>query len=136
VAQRYKAVYRGGKLFAEYVNGELTYLDPEYRAPSRSALSGPMVIRDIGEYRSTIDGSMITSRNQHRDHMRAHDVVEVGNEPVGSLKPEDRTDRELGYAIKRRLEEVQALPQDTYDNYVRQQAAEHAQVAALATATP
>lgn len=135
---RYKAVYRDGKLFAEYADGELTYLDPTYQSSKRSELSMPMVIRDIGEYRSPIDGAMITSRNQHRDHMRAHDVVEVGNERIGSLTPSASASpaigRELGQAIKRRIEEVDALPQADYDTHVKVQQAEHAEVAALVTA--
>ena len=139
---KYKAVFRGGKLFAEYENGVLVYLDPEYvHQPARSELAMPMVIRDIGEYRSPIDGQMITSRNQHRDHMRAHDVVEVGNEKIGGItaareNAAPAVDRDLGMAIKRRIEEVRAMPQAQYDNHVQTQAHEHAEVAALVTATP
>lgn len=137
---RYKAVFKDGKLFAEYENGALTYLDPEYSAPKRSQHAMPMVIRDIGEYRSPLDGSVITSRSHHRDHMRAHDVVEVGNEKIGSMNAASAStapavDRELGEAIKRRVEEVQAMPQAQYDEHVQKQAHEHAEVAALVTAT-
>lgn len=137
---RYKAVYRDGKLFAEYENGNLTFLAPEYSPPKRSGLGMPMIIRDIGEYRSPLDGQMITSRNQHRDHMRAHDVVEVGNEPIGGMTAATNSapptvDRDLGQAIKRRLEEVVAMPQAKYDDHVQQQAHEHAEIAALVTAT-
>lgn len=135
---RYKAVFKAGKLFAEYENGQLTYLDPEYSAPKRSALPMPMVIRDIGEYVSPLDGSTITSRSQHRDHMRAHDVVEVGNERIGSMSAAAETgvkvDRELGEAIKRRVEEVQAMPQAQYDDHVQKQTHEHAEIASLITA--
>jgi hypothetical protein len=136
---RYKAVYKNGGLFAEYTDGELTYLDPKYSAPKRSDLSGPMVIRDIGEYRSPLDGAVITSRSQHRDHMRAHNVIEVGNERIGSMTPTEspaaKVDRELGEAIKRRIEEVKELPQAVYDAHVEVQQHEHAEVAALVTAT-
>ncbi len=41
---------------------------------------GPMVMGDIKPYRSMIDGSEITSRSKHREHLRAHNCVEVGNE--------------------------------------------------------
>lgn len=138
-AAKYKAVYRDGQLFAEYERGELTYLNPSYQAPKRSTQAAPMIIRDIGEYRSPLDGSMITSRSQHRDHMRAHDVVEVGNEKIGAITAAADTsvkvDHELGQAIKRRVEEVEAMPQAQYDQQVKQQAREHAEVAALVTAT-
>lgn len=42
--------------------------------------SGIQVIKDIDPYKSTIDGSVIGSRGQHRDHLRAHGCIEVGNE--------------------------------------------------------
>jgi len=40
-----------------------------------------MVMPDIQPYKSTIDGSVITSRSRHREHLRAHNCIEVGNEP-------------------------------------------------------
>lgn len=43
---------------------------------------GPMVIPDIEPYRSVIDGSVISGRRQHRDHLRAHGCIEVGNEKL------------------------------------------------------
>jgi len=42
--------------------------------------AAPMVMPDIAPYQSMIDGSMITSRSQHREHLRAHGCVEIGNE--------------------------------------------------------
>lgn len=39
-----------------------------------------MVAADIQPYRSMIDGSWITSRSQHRSHLRDHGCIEVGNE--------------------------------------------------------
>lgn len=42
----------------------------------------PMVAPDIQPYRSMCDGSMITSRSQHRAHLRQHGVQEVGNEKI------------------------------------------------------
>lgn len=123
-------MYRDGELFAEYERDELTYLNPKYQAPKRSLHAAPMVIRDIGEYVSTLDGQHITSRSQHRDHMRAHDVVEVGNEKIGKMTAATqnapvRVDRDLGEAIKRRVEEVASMPQRQYDEQVEKQAYQH-----------
>jgi hypothetical protein len=42
--------------------------------------AGPMVMPDIAEYRSMIDGSVITSRSRHREHLRQHRCVEIGND--------------------------------------------------------
>jgi hypothetical protein len=35
---------------------------------------------DISEYRSIITREPITSRSQHREHLKVHGCVEVGNE--------------------------------------------------------
>lgn len=39
-----------------------------------------MAYGDIKPYRSMIDGSIIGSRSKHREHLRAHGCIEVGNE--------------------------------------------------------
>lgn len=134
---RSRTIWRGGKIFAEYEGDKLVYLDPEYDAPKRSeTVSAPYFIKDIGEYKSPIDGQMITTRSMHRDHLRAHDVVEVGNDRMAAPTETAHSDRGLGEAIKRRVEEVKALPQAEYDSHVQKQAHEHAEIASLATATP
>lgn len=47
--------------------------------------TAPMVMSDMAEYRSPIDNSIVHSRSMHRDHMRQHGVIEMGNEyPKGS----------------------------------------------------
>lgn len=43
-------------------------------------VTAPYVVADIQPYRSMIDGTMITSRSQHREHLKAHNCFEVGNE--------------------------------------------------------
>ncbi len=48
---------------------------------------GPTVMGDIQPYRSTIDGSLISSRSRHREHLLAHNCIEVGNE-----RPKPRQD--------------------------------------------
>ncbi len=49
-----------------------------------------MVMTDLAPYKSMIDGSMITSRSQHRSHLKQHGCVEVGNE-TKHLKPAKQT---------------------------------------------
>jgi hypothetical protein len=39
-----------------------------------------MVTADIQPYRSMITGEMITSRSQHRTHLKDHGCLEIGNE--------------------------------------------------------
>lgn len=61
-----------------------------------------MVMSDISEYRSPIDGSTIHSRSTHRAHMRQHGVIEMGNE-----YPKNRTPVEMarpGHDIRRAMQ--------------------------------
>jgi len=47
-----------------------------------------MVMLDIQPYRSMIDGSLITSRSVHREHLRQHGCVEIGNDSsIRNVKP-------------------------------------------------
>lgn len=45
------------------------------------------VIRDIDPYRSVVDGSVIGGRRQHREHLKQHDLIEVGNERNNKVQP-------------------------------------------------
>ncbi len=51
----------------------------EYR-PRQDA--GFFVMGDIQPYKSMITGEMIQGRRQHREHLRQHGVIEVGNEKL------------------------------------------------------
>lgn len=44
------------------------------------------IMGDIQPYKSMVDGSIIGSRSVHREHLRAHGCIEVGNE-TKYLKP-------------------------------------------------
>lgn len=59
---------------------------PKIYAAALAEPGGFQIIKDIGEYTSTLDGARITSRSQHRDHMRQHGVIELGNEKPLSLQ--------------------------------------------------
>jgi len=78
---RYRAIFDGQGLKAEFDGEEVTWLRPgAYDNSAKSKLSAPMVIRDIDPYKSMITGEMITGRKQHRDHLKAHGCIEVGND--------------------------------------------------------
>jgi hypothetical protein len=68
---------RNGKL-AEYVDDELVWYRGE--GPQDDKAPGPQVVRDLEPYRSMIDGRVIDGRKRHRDHLRAHGCIEVGND--------------------------------------------------------
>jgi hypothetical protein len=40
------------------------------------------IMPDIQPYQSMVDGSMITSRSRHREHLQAHGCIEIGNEKM------------------------------------------------------
>ena len=60
------------------INGELVEVSLDYAPEPRAEF--PHVIGDIKPYKSMIDGSLITSRSKHREHLRMHGCVEVGND--------------------------------------------------------
>ncbi len=53
-------------------------------------ICGANVITDIKPYRSMQTGEMITSRSQHREHLKRHGLLEIGNEIAAHLKPKPR----------------------------------------------
>lgn len=74
------------------IEGKWTLIPKEdYRPPEKRT---HMVIPDLQPYKSMATGEMITSRRQHRDHLRRHNLVEVGNEKpnFSPSKPRKRDD--------------------------------------------
>ena len=65
-----------------YINGEAIEKG-EYDAEP----AAHYVMNDIQPYQSMIDGSMITSRSRHREHLQAHGCIEVGNEKMQNRAP-------------------------------------------------
>lgn len=57
----------------------------EYQRPADDA--GFFVMGDIKPYRSMVTGEMIMGRRQHREHLRQHHVIEVGNEKLTPSAP-------------------------------------------------
>ena len=73
------------------INGELVEKGNYYADPL-----APIVMPDIQPYQSMADGSMITSRSQHRAHLRQHNCIEIGNETMETKPtPEKDTRREV-----------------------------------------
>ena len=68
------------------VDGELVEVTPDYRREPTVAFH---VMPDIKPYVSMADGSLITSRSQHREHLKAHNCQELGNDP-SILNPKPR----------------------------------------------
>jgi hypothetical protein len=47
---------------------------------SMTKREAPMVASDISGYISQVDGSWIESRSKHRDHLKRHGMIELGND--------------------------------------------------------
>lgn len=71
--------------------GNLTYAEERgivtVNRQAETIDAGYYVMPDIQEYRSMVDGSIITSRSRHREHLRQHGCVEIGNDSSLYRKP-------------------------------------------------
>ncbi len=83
---KYKAVFDSHGLKYEIEDGIVTYYrSDEHGRNDTGPSDAPMVMRDISPYQSMADGSMITSRSAHREHLKRHNLIEIGNEkPVAA----------------------------------------------------
>lgn len=82
--------------------------EPAHFTKPKAATDRPAfhVIRDLEPYKSPITDEVIGGRRQHREHMAAHGVIEMGNE-----KPKPRKRVEMAPAgpdVKQALEMLQA----------------------------
>ena len=85
--KRWVYSHADGHLVAEYHDGVCVFIDESYYTPTQAA---PDVMPDIQPYQSMIDGSTITSRSRHREHLRDHNCVEVGNDSSLFQPPKPR----------------------------------------------
>lgn len=76
----------------------------EFQAKRRAR--GINVISDIEPYRSPIDGKIIGSRSRHREHMREHNVIEAGTEPLLDRPKPPFQPQGVGEDVKRVIEEL------------------------------
>jgi len=95
------------------------YLDGEFVERKRDSKGRyHYVMPDIAPYKSMIDGRMITSRSEHRAHLRANNCIEVGNEdPAKHVRRESSKDTRL-----ERLKHIvnSRLTNDQADRLLRQ----------------
>lgn len=70
--------------YVQNENGELVEVSMDYAQEPRAEFH---IMPDIKPYQSMIDGRIITSRSRHREHLRDHGCVEIGNDSVLSRKP-------------------------------------------------
>ena len=79
-----------------------------------------MIIDDITPYRSQVTGEMITSRSQHREHLRLHGCVEIGDQ-VHHLQPR-RPDFESPQRKELIRSQIDAMSQAEFKRALRRDA--------------
>lgn len=70
-----------------------------------TAREAPMVISDIEGYVSQVDGTWIKSKSMHRDHLKQHRMIELGND-VPMQHTEAKISRQSQEARKRQIAEL------------------------------
>lgn len=65
----------------------------------------PMIMGDIQPYQSMVTGEEIASRSKHREHLRQHGLIEVGNETKYLENKPKQTDGKLKEMIARQVYE-------------------------------
>jgi hypothetical protein len=65
----------------------------------------PTVVSDIEGYVSQVDGSWIKSKSMHRDHLKQHRMIELGNDVPKQHKPLE-INRKSNEARKRQIAEM------------------------------
>jgi hypothetical protein len=71
-----KKVVRGSFVFDKEKN---EFVPVDEFAPSQ-VNNGPIIMGDLQPYKSMVTGEMVMGRAQHREHLKKHNVIEVGNE--------------------------------------------------------
>jgi hypothetical protein len=67
--------------------------------------AAPAVLSDISGYVSQVDGSWIDSRSKHRNHLKQHRMIELGNDVPTQHKPIEIS-RQSNEARKRQIAEM------------------------------
>ena len=71
------------------------YIDGEFVERKKNAKGRyHYVMPDIVPYKSMIDGKMVTSRSEHRRHLKANNCIEVGNEDPAKHLPKQKPSNE------------------------------------------
>lgn len=64
-------------------------------------VTAPYVAPDIAGYQSMATGEWVSSRSAHREHLKRHNLIEIGNEKLDN-KPKPVDDRQR----KRQIAEI------------------------------
>lgn len=68
-------------------------------------ISPTQIMADIQPYQSMANGEWITSRSRHRQHLKDHGCIEVGNEPIKQKPFESHTKQEK-YELRKQIWQI------------------------------
>lgn len=74
-----RSIYDAHGKLAEFSDDGLVWARDDFGSQKVQSVQ---VLKDIEPYQSMVTGEMITSRSHHKDHLRQHKLVEVGNEKM------------------------------------------------------
>jgi len=69
----------------------------------RIKICAPAIISDIQPYKSMKTGEMITSRSAHKDHLRHHGLVEVGDQEIKPKTISESEKRKEKYELRKTI---------------------------------
>lgn len=70
--------YRGAEVVQEFKDGQLVWQSPTFEPSFKPETH--YIMGDIAPYKSMIDGSYVGSRSTHKEHLKQHGCIEIGNE--------------------------------------------------------
>lgn len=87
--------------------------DPKAESKRSDSVQAPHIIGDNVEYQSMIDGSWITGKRQHKEHLRENDCEEVGTERMSfedtaRAQSHKRIKDTVGQDIKDAIDQLEA----------------------------
>jgi hypothetical protein len=104
--QRGSWVMRKGKLLTRR---EAMIQDFVEGSKNRGEHPAPMIQADIAPYKNMIDGRVITSRSHHRELLKRHNCIEVGNEYKAAMGTPVATQKgEIAREIKDTIEQLKS----------------------------
>lgn len=67
-------------------------------------ITAPYFAPDISAFKSIVDGSVINSRSDRREHMKRHNLIELGDAPI--TKQEYRGDHDVRAELSQAVKQV------------------------------
>ena len=99
----YKCQCGAEKVLSLSVKDHVNNIPCECGDTMSQVIYAPRIIVDIEPYRSIVTGERITGRAHHKEHLKEHNLIELGNEQV---KQKDKVLPDVVPDIKRAIAEL------------------------------